>query len=264
MLFTQLVQANLTTINCGRNIEYFTKTESTNDDAWELYQENAPTGSVVVAEIQTKGRGRQGNKWHTSPDKGLAFSILLRPKISISASGIISAATAVAIQKALTEYDIESKTKWPNDILINDKKVGGILCESRISGNHISALVIGVGLNVNHDSDDFSEDIADSSTSLFIEKGISFQRERILASILNQLESVMAKISNNEIDEIIHDWESNCSHMLKDISIRDQENTHFGTFMGINSKGSALLNVDGKQIDFNSGLVIKTDEDQMI
>jgi len=264
MLFTQLVQANLTTVKCGRTIDYFTKTESTNDDAWELYQENAPSGSVVVAEIQTKGRGRQGNKWITSPDKGLAFSILLRPKTSISTSGLFSIAAAVAIYKALNDHNIESKTKWPNDILIGDKKVAGILCESRISGNHISALVIGIGLNVNQHLDDFSEDIADSSTSLFIEKEIPFQRERILASILNQLESIITHISKNEIDEIIHDWESSCSHILKDITIRHNGKTHIGTFMGINSKGSALLNMDGNQKEFHSGIVIKTDADQTI
>ena len=264
MLFTQLVQANLTTAEYGRTIEYFTKTESTNDDAWELYQEDAPSGSIIIAEIQSKGRGRQGNKWHTSPNKGLAFSILLRPKISVPDSGIFSIATAIAIYKALKEYEIETKSKWPNDILIDDKKIAGILCESRISGNQITGLVIGVGLNVNQSLDDFSEDIADLSTSLFIEKGVPFQRERILASIINQLESVVTQIINNEIDEIIHDWESNCHHMLKDISIRDNDKTHFGKFMGINTKGSALLNAAGNQKEFNSGIVIKTGEDQTI
>lgn len=264
MLFTSLVQANLNTREIGRTMDCFTKTESTNDDAWDMFKEDGPSGYVVGAEIQSKGRGRRGNTWHTSPDKGLAFSILLRPMTPVSQSGLFSIATAVAIHKALNEYKIDTQVKWPNDILINGKKVAGILCESRISGNKISGLVIGIGLNVNNRSEDFSSELLQTSSSLFISNGQTFQRERILASILNTLERIFDELINIGPGNIISYWESACSHLNKNITIKHESKEIVGQFLSIDESGSAILDINGQKKEFNGGVILKTDEEPMI
>jgi BirA family biotin operon repressor/biotin-[acetyl-CoA-carboxylase] ligase len=253
VIFTQLILANLKTKYIGKTIEYYTKTESTNNDAWELCDENGKDGTAIIAGLQSKGRGRQGKKWHSAPGKGLAFSVLIYPDISTENSGLFSIAVAIAIHKALLQYEIESQLKWPNDILIEGKKLGGILCESRISKNKVKALVIGIGLNVNESRDDFPPEISAQSTSLFLRKGIPFQRERILASILNELEIVIEALKENQIASVMHDWESACGHLNKTISIQENDEVKTGIFSGINAQGNARLIIDGKIKTISSG-----------
>ena len=184
MIFTNLIQTNLRTKHFGENIEYYQRLESTNIESWELIEENnASHGMIVITDDQYKGKGRNNNSWFMSPSKGLAMSIILTEPLSIEEAELIPIAAGVATAKTIENRGAVPQLKWPNDILIGDKKCGGILCESKISNNMVKNMVIGIGLNINENENDFPEEIIRSATSLSIETGHSTQRELVCAII---------------------------------------------------------------------------------
>ena len=187
-MFTNLIQTNLTTTVLGKNIEHYTWTESTNDNAWELIEEGAVEGTVVITDKQTAGKGRAGRDWVTTPGKSLTASLILNPSVNSRLSGWFPLLTGVAVVDALFELGLESKLKWPNDIMVSNRKLGGILCESRIQGKILEWVVIGIGLNINDLENELPKEL--QATSFFMEKSSSTQRELILANILNHLEPI--------------------------------------------------------------------------
>ena len=192
MIFTNLIQTNLRTKHFGENIEYYQRLESTNIESWELIEENnASHGMIVITDDQYKGKGRNNNSWFMSPSKGLAMSIILTEPLSIEEAELIPIAAGVATAKTIENRGAVPQLKWPNDILIGDKKCGGILCESKISNNMVKNMVIGIGLNINENENDFPEEIIRSATSLSIETGHSTQRELVCAIITTFFEQQM-------------------------------------------------------------------------
>ena len=195
MIFTNLVQANLRTQTLGQVIEYYTQLDSTNEEAWEMIDEGVKSGTVIITDRQLSGKGRNGTKWQSKANRSLTFSVVIKPNnLSGSMSGVFPLLTGVAIVRALQDMHIDGGLKWPNDIMIKGKKLGGILCESRIQGKSIKWVVIGIGINVNETADDFENDISLSATSLYLEVGDFMQRERLLAAILNHLEILLSEL----------------------------------------------------------------------
>lgn len=152
-LFPQEISRHLNTKFIGRKIHYFDSAQSTMDLAVESGIKGAPEGTVIVAETQTKGRGRLGRGWFSPKYKGLYLSLILRPNILPNQSPILTLLAAVSICEAIKETaGLETQIKWPNDILIHGKKAGGILTELNAETDEIRFLVIGIGLNVNSDT----------------------------------------------------------------------------------------------------------------
>lgn len=160
---------------------YKSETGSTNDDLIVLARSGAAEKTVVVAEVQTKGRGRRGSDWHCAPGEALAFSYLADWKKVCERRLLPSLRSGLAIAMALESFGVKVGVKWPNDLLINDRKVAGILTE--VSGE---ALVIGIGLNVS--VMDFPEVLRGSATSVLKETGLAIGREELLAELIRQLE----------------------------------------------------------------------------
>ena len=194
-MFINLIQTNLTTTVLGKKIEHYTWTESTNDDAWELIEEGAAEGTVVITDKQTAGKGRAGRNWVTTPGKSLTASLILNPAVNSRLSGWFSLLTGVAVVDALIELGLESKLKWPNDIMVSVRKLGGILCESRVKGKTLEWVVIGIGLNINELENELPKEL--QATSFFMEKSSSTQRELVLANILNHLEPLYNSLKEN-------------------------------------------------------------------
>ena len=195
MIFTNLVQANLRTKTLGKVIEYYTQLDSTNEEAWEMIDEGAKPGTVIITDRQLSGKGRNGTKWQSKADRSLTFSVIIKPNnLSGSISGVFPLLSGVAIVGALQDMHIDGGLKWPNDIMVKGKKIGGILCESRIQGKSIKWVVLGIGINVNETANDFGNDISGTATSLYLEVGNFIQRERLLAAILNHLEILLSLI----------------------------------------------------------------------
>ncbi len=250
MIFTQLVQANLSTKKIGRKIEYYQILNSTNSEAWELIDDGVEHGTVVITDNQTAGKGRGSNAWTSSPDRSLTFSTILLPD-SILNFSMIPLAAGIAVAKAMEPFEIQAELKWPNDILMAGKKAGGILCESKYRGGVLIAMVVGIGINVNEEAEDFSESLSDIATSMFIDSGVRQQRERVLAECLNSLENCFL-----EPDEtVIRNWTELCCHIGKQISFSSGGKTVSGIFKGLDEAGVAVVEVNGEQKIFSPPVI---------
>ena len=248
MIFTNLIQTNLNTKIFGRKIEYFTITNSTNEDVWESLDE-IDEGFLVITDQQTKGRGRRGNSWLSEPGESLTFSFLIKPQLSLEKIGLLSLITGVAVAEGISQFSqLDCKLKWPNDIILNDKKVGGILAESKqIEGE--TYVVMGVGINVNEQ--DFPSELSGIATSLRLEKESPIQREPLLAFILNSFELMY----NRKDSEWIKAWNSHCGHLNSDVKFHHENKTIQGTFIKIDTMGQAIININGITTNFSSGIV---------
>ncbi len=145
-------------------IQRFNEVDSTNNVAGKLADEGAPEGTVVVADIQTQGRGRKGDHW-VSPEGGLWFTIILRPEVTPQRSVVLPLLTGMAMYRTLRDCDVMTRIKLPNDIMLNGKKLCGILCENRIQGNTIRYILTGVGMNVYNTPPSMGISLADHITT---------------------------------------------------------------------------------------------------
>jgi len=182
------LQERLQTVALGRSVGCQVETASTNDLAVSAAYEGAPHGSVILAEYQTRGRGRAGRHWHSPPNCGLWLSVVLRlADVDARSPGMMTLGAGVAAAAAVEQATgTRPALKWPNDILFDGRKMGGILCE-----RHEKFAVIGIGVNVNHAAEDFPDDLRDSAISLGQITGTPLHREDVLADLLLGLEAIL-------------------------------------------------------------------------
>jgi BirA family biotin operon repressor/biotin-[acetyl-CoA-carboxylase] ligase len=228
----------------GRNFIYSEEVESTNSS---LVNQTArySNGTVLLAEKQTKGRGRRDRIWYSAKEQNLTFSILLSDKIFFRKNiSLINFVASLSVAEALEYlYQIKSDLKWPNDILLNGKKTGGILIESTSKGSKVDAVIIGFGLNVNQTL--FQGNFNLEPTSLKIETGHNIERERLLAEILNVFEDILKK-SILHPNEIMKDWKLRCKLLGEKISINVGDTMKYGIFDDLDENGFLLLKSKGK------------------
>jgi BirA family biotin operon repressor/biotin-[acetyl-CoA-carboxylase] ligase len=188
-LFPEEIEEKLKTHTLGSNIVYYEKINSTQQVAGELATAGADEGTIVIAESQTCGHGRIGRSWW-SPPGGVYFSVVLRPDLKPAEAVKFTLVAGVSVARAIAKLtNLEPKLKWPNDIIINGKKAGGILTEMNAEMDRINYIVIGIGINVNTRRARFPKEIAGIATSLREECGKKVSRVRLLQEILAQLES---------------------------------------------------------------------------
>ena len=241
MIFTNLIQTNLRTQTLGKNIEYYQRLESTNEEAWELIKSEESThGMIVITDHQFKGKGRGTNSWFMSPSKGLAMSIILQKSLSLHDAGLIPLAVGVSVAKALENRGATPSLKWPKDIFIRGKKVGGILCESKISGSETSAMVVGIGVNINETNQDFPDALSNMATSLNLETSHVHQRELVCAIIATFFERCMYNLGN-----IQSEWLNYCNHLNEKVTFKHGHESLSGIFKNINEDGHAEIEIDG-------------------
>ena len=258
MIFTNLVQTNLRTKTLGQVIEYYTQLDSTNEEAWEMIDEGVKSGTVIITDRQLSGKGRNGAKWQSKADRSLTFSVVIQPNnLSGSMSGVFPLLSGVAIVRALQDMHIDGGLKWPNDIIINGKELGGVLCESRIQSKSIKWVVLGIGINVNETANDFENDISHSATSLYLEVGDFMQRERLLAAILNHLEILLNELGEDSGSfDINKYWTPYCIHNNKNITFQEGGQIRQGRFKNIAKNGECVIKMNGTTQSF-TGAVIK-------
>ncbi|MBC8061230.1 MAG: biotin--[acetyl-CoA-carboxylase] ligase [Clostridiaceae bacterium] len=188
LLTKQEVDKFLNTSYIGRNILHFDSIDSTNTKAKELAGLDVSHGTLVISEEQTSGRGRLGRQWSSPKFKGIWMSIILKPNLDPTKASNITLIGAAAVINALKDFGIKAQIKWPNDIILNKKKLGGILTEMSSKLNLTNYIVMGMGINVNVLLEDFSGEIKNIATSLRIETGEVVSRQKFMASILNHFE----------------------------------------------------------------------------
>ena len=237
------VRLGLTTNFIGRNIHYVESVESTQKIAHHHASENAPEGTVVIAEEQLSGRGRMARKWHSPKYTGIWMSMILRPNIPLSNAPQLTLLAAVAIVQAIEEMtDLIPEIKWPNDILINGRKVTGILTELQAEADRIHSIIIGIGINVNQKKEDFPLELQEIATSLFIEEeGKTLSRAELIRTIFKEFEKLYTLYLDQGFLPIKLLWEGYASSIGKYIKARTLNNTIEGKALGITNDGVLQL-----------------------
>ena len=250
LMSTNIIKKNLNTKFLGKKIYYYQKTNSTNDDVWNLFKnENANNGTLVVSDNQKRGKGRGSNQWYSETGLNLTFSFLLNLKISREKLGLISLLVGVGICKGIYHsVKLNACLKWPNDIILDNKKVGGILIESKEKKKKIH-LCVGIGINVNSDISKFPIKLQKSSISLISKNIEPIQRELLLSSILNFIESEYL----NNFKNVTSNWLFYCSHVNKNVKFHHQDKIISGEFLGITNKGYAKIKENNKTKVFSAG-----------
>ncbi len=212
---------------------------STQDIAYEMALRGATEGVAVMALRQTSGRGRLGRLWSSPAGKNLALSLILRPSCDPGSAPLYGLMAAVATIETVQSYCPEAvvQVKWPNDVIVSDKKIAGILPQAHVSDRTIEFVIIGLGLNVNSTRDDFPEEIAGNVTSMAILSGRNFSLEEIAHSFLNQMNRLYDHSRKDGFQSALEIWNSKWAHRGHHVN-RDGIQ---GTAVGINETGALLI-----------------------
>jgi len=261
LLLPQEIQRGLSTNYIGKEIHYFPELKSTNIMAKEkaLHRaEGVSEGTLIIAERQSGGKGRLGRKWF-SPAGGIWLSIILYPQLSPSYISRVTLMTAVAAVKAIEICtQIEPQIKWPNDILINEKKVCGILTEMSAELDIINWVVVGIGVNVNIDHQRFPEDIQANTISLKEVSGEEVLRVKLAQTFLQEFEKYYEKLKRKEFSSILKEWKLYSHTLGKKIRVDMGERIITGEAIDINEEGALILKKeDGELIKIISGTILK-------
>ncbi|KEI11561.1 biotin--acetyl-CoA-carboxylase ligase [Clostridium novyi B str. ATCC 27606] len=257
LLTFQEINPYLTTNYIGKNIMYFNTIDSTNNKAKELGAKGILEGTVVISEEQTGGRGRLGRQWVSPKFKGIWMSVILRPNIEPMEASKITQIAAAAVCSVIKELGIDVYIKWPNDIVLNNKKICGILTEMSGEINKINYIVLGIGINVNIDEEDLPEYIKDIATSIKIETGLNIQRKELIAKIFNKFEILYDEfINEGTIKKSIEICKGNSALLGKEVKIIRKSTEVFAKALTIAEDGELIVEYnDGKVEKIVSGEV---------
>jgi BirA family biotin operon repressor/biotin-[acetyl-CoA-carboxylase] ligase len=229
----------------GRDIQVFEQTTSTNDVVEKLARDGVKEGVVVFAESQTKGRGRLGRKWISPAHKGLWFSILLRPDLRPQEATQLTVASATALRRAIeNETGLKPEIKWPNDILLRGKKVAGILTELSAELDKVRYVILGIGIDVNLDANEFPAELKKTATSLKIETGETVARAELAVAILRELDFDYARIGGGKFPAVADEWESGCATIGKNVTVHLGDRKIRGRAESLDDDGALLVRTE--------------------
>ncbi|MCU9593679.1 biotin--[acetyl-CoA-carboxylase] ligase [Caldibacillus thermolactis] len=243
------IYLGLETEEIGRSVYFFESVTSTQKVAKEYAMNGAKHGTLIVADEQTEGRGRMVRKWYSPKGTGIWASFILRPDIQIQHAPQLTLLSAVAVVQAIKKVThITPEIKWPNDILISGRKVCGILTELQAEEDRIQSVILGIGINVNQDKNDFSAEIIKKATSLKIELGKTVNRSSLIQSLCYYIEQLLHLYISEGFTPIKSLWETYAVSIGKRISARTVKGTFDGVALGINNEGVLLLKQDNGDI----------------
>lgn len=246
------VEERLETEFVGRRIVYLTSTGSTQDIARAEAESGGPDGTAVIAEEQTAGRGRFDRVWVSPAGQNLYFTLIMRPPLERLRSLSIVAPLAVALAVEGTT-GLTTRIKWPNDVLVNGRKLSGILIESEIAGESVKYALVGPGINVNFDIER-SPEIAAIATSIKRELGRETSREELLAAFLNQFESLYKTAPKS--DAVVELWRSRLDTLGREVRVTFRDQSYEGTAEDVERDGSLVLRrADGSRVTIEAGEV---------
>jgi BirA family biotin operon repressor/biotin-[acetyl-CoA-carboxylase] ligase len=234
----------------GRDIRVFEQTTSTNDIAARLARDGIKEGVVVFAESQTHGRGRLGRQWVSPARKGLWLSILLRPNLPPQAATRVTVAAATALARAISgQTGLAPEIKWPNDILIDGKKVVGILTEMTAELDHINEVILGIGVDVNLSAAELPPDLRKTATSLKIESGQAVDRAGLAVAILRELDRDYGRVVRGQFEAVSAEWQQCCTTLGQEVSIRIGERVIRGRAEALDAEGALLLRTEHGRLE---------------
>jgi len=229
----------------GKKIHYFQEIDSTNSKAYQIASLGAKEGEIVIAESQKKGRGRLGRTWVSPPYLNLYLSIILRPNILPNQAPLITLLSAVATAEAIKRFSgITLSIKWPNDILIDGRKLAGILNEINSEMDRINFVIIGIGININMDKNKFPKELRQKATSLKIETGKNVSRKELTCVLLKEIEDWYKIFLENGAQPIIEAWRKWADIKGKMVKVSSFQETIVGRAIDIDSEGALIIEIE--------------------
>ncbi|WP_422443555.1 biotin--[acetyl-CoA-carboxylase] ligase [Thermoanaerobacterium sp. DL9XJH110] len=253
LLLPEEVWARVKLSFLGRRIYYFTTVGSTNDEARKLALEGAVHGTLLLAEEQVGGKGRMGRAWVSPRGAGIWLSMILRPDLVPYEAPKLTMLTAVAVAETIKGgTGLDAAIKWPNDVMINGKKVCGILTEISAEMDAVNYVVIGIGINVNND--DFPGELKDRATSLKLEKKEAASRIEVLTGFLESFENYYFTAMNQGFKNIFEKWRSLCCNLARPVKIIRKNDSFDGIALDIDDEGALMVKRnDGEIVRVLSG-----------
>jgi len=245
ILNTFEIKYGLNTKYIGSEIHCFNTIDSTNTYAKKIANEGCKDGTLVIAETQTAGKGRLGRTWKSKSKKGIWMSIVLKPEILPSRIQIITLAASVAVVHGIKKVTgISTGIKWPNDIISDGKKVCGILTEMSSEPDRVNYIVVGIGINVNHDAADFDDEIRHRAVSLKMLKSVysdvpveNIRRSDLIKAVISELEQLYEDIKNGRTKDVLNHWRRASLTLGKEIKVFSGGCEYRGTALDITDDG---------------------------
>lgn len=239
----------------GRSFRYYDEIESTNIEAKTLANEGAPEGTVIIAETQSAGRGRLGRRWTSPAGKGLLFSVIMRPDLPMADAHLLTFVAAYAAAQAIEQQTgLDIAIKWPNDLFVSDRKVGGILLEVSGEQDEIDWVVVGIGLNVNTEYGELPVALRRTAASLKVASGKPVDRSELLAGLLLELESQYLDAVRNGFDRALNGFRTRDYLHSKTVSVQTRQGPVIGQATGIDDRGALLVELPHRHVRrFHSG-----------
>lgn len=226
----------------AKEVLYFDTIDSTNTKAQELAEKGYPSGTLVVADKQESGKGRRGRSWVSPSGTGIFMTLMIKPDINPNNASMLTLVAALAVAKAITSVTgEEALIKWPNDIVVNSKKVCGILTEMNAQFDYINHIVVGIGINVHNES--FPEEISQMASSLMIEAGGKrFHRAQIIAETMSYFEQYYDTfLKTQDLSALVREYDELLVNMNKAVRVLDPKEPFDGKAMGITPKGELIV-----------------------
>lgn len=226
----------------AKEVLYFDTIDSTNTKAQELAEKGYPSGTLVVADKQESGKGRRGRSWVSPSGTGIFMTLMIKPDINPNNASMLTLVAALAVAKAITSVTgEEALIKWPNDIVVNSKKVCGILTEMNAQFDYINHIVVGIGINVHNES--FPEEISQMASSLMIEAGGKrFHRAQIIAETMSYFEQYYDTfLKTQDLSALVREYDELLVNMNKSVRVLDPKEPFDGKAMGITPKGELIV-----------------------
>lgn len=245
------ILSRLTTDWAGRTLHYFNETGSTNIDAKRYAEEGEPHGTTVVANMQSAGRGRRGRLWQSPAGSAIYMTIMLKPQFVPDKASMLTLVMALSVADAIVEVTgLSAGIKWPNDIVVNKKKVCGILTEMNAELDYIQYVVIGVGINVNNNSpEEFPEEIRQTATSLKIETGMQISRAALLERVLAHFEKNYNIFTQSlDLSALMEAYDARLLNLNAEVRVLDPKGEYTGIARGINPAGELLVEKENGEV----------------
>ena len=226
----------------AKEVLYFDTIDSTNTKAQELAEKGYPSGTLVVADKQESGKGRRGRSWVSPSGTGIFMTLMIKPDINPNNASMLTLVAALAVAKAITSVTgEEAMIKWPNDIVVNSKKVCGILTEMNAQFDYINHIVVGIGINVHNES--FPEEISQMASSLMIEAGGKrFHRAQIIAETMSYFElDYDTFLKTQDLSALVREYDELLVNRNKSVRVLDPKEPFDGKAMGITPKGELIV-----------------------
>jgi BirA family biotin operon repressor/biotin-[acetyl-CoA-carboxylase] ligase len=235
------VRPLLSTRDLGQTIHYFEEIDSTNDRAKELADEGAVHGEAVVAEAQRAGRGRRGRSWSSPAGRNLYVSVVLRPDLAPTRAPELTLVGALAVCDALRKAGVDAGIKWPNDVLVGERKIAGILTELSAEPDHVHWVVLGIGVNLNARQEDFPAELRDVATSVLVERGQPAPRALFTAALLATLEDWLDVHAEKGFDAIREAWRTRSVTLGRAVRVRMGDRDVDGVAEDLDPSGALLV-----------------------